>query len=279
MKSFDLKFGNDFLGTVPITPGIYKIYDEKGKLIYVGKAKNLRRRLGQYKNAKRRKKHRKMRKIIEFAEKIQFQECETELDAELLEAEIIQTFRPKWNVAGAFYFLYPMIGMKFAKEGLFFCYTTQPELFQDFSFHGAFRSREIVGEAFFSLMKLLKYVGHPIAPKKSDFKKIPSYSYVYGFRQLPTEWMNLGEEFWKGSSKALLELLVFSLIENAGARKNSHEIQEHLNHIKRFWDHEAKPLLRARKQVNYTVYPVSQKERDLVFLKFRHARKFLQQAP
>src|SRR3712207_3474100 len=100
MSTFDLKLGIGFLESIPTSPGIYKVYDQKSNFIYVGKAKNLRRRLSQYKNAKRRKKHRKMRKIIEHADRIEYEVCPSELEAELLETQLIQTHRPKWNIAG-----------------------------------------------------------------------------------------------------------------------------------------------------------------------------------
>jgi len=265
-----MKLGQAFLDSVPRDPGVYRIYDDQSRFIYVGKAKNLKRRLGQYKNAKRRKKHRKMRKILENAARIDFEVCKSELDAELLETQLIQSHRPKWNVAGAFYFMYPMIGMKASGGTTFFCYTTQPEAFEDFVFHGAFRSREITGEAFFSLMKLLSYVGHRVPRRNAKTQAVPKYSYVYGFRQLAPEHVDLWADFWKGNSKNALESLVLALLENAGARKGAREIQEFIDHLSRFWLHEATPLLRARLRVNYPSYPVSQKERDLLFLRFRH---------
>src|SRR5690349_13492981 len=106
IKTFDFKLGKDFLASIPPAPGIYKIYDGDSEFIYVGKAKNLRRRLSQYKNAKRRNKHRKMRQLVREAARIEIEICNSELEAEILETQLIQTSRPKWNVAGAFYFLY-----------------------------------------------------------------------------------------------------------------------------------------------------------------------------
>jgi excinuclease UvrABC nuclease subunit len=271
-----VKLGQTFLDSVPHGPGIYRIYDSESCFIYVGKAKNLRRRIGQYKNAKRRKKHRKMRKILESAARIDFEVCKSELDAELLETQLIQSFRPKWNVVGAFFFLYPMIGMKMTENTTFFCYTTQPDLFEDFSFFGAFRSREITGEAFFSLMRLLNYIAHRVPQKKSkSAPPLPKYSYIYGFRQLSSDWVSHCSEFWKGTSNYVLENLIMDLVENAGARKNAEEVQSQINDLSRFWRHEATPLLRAREGASHPEYPVSQKDRDLIFLKYRHSQKFL----
>ena len=104
MKPFDKKFGAEFVAGLPACPAVYRVYGSDGLLIYIGKAKNLRRRLGQYRNAKRRKKHFKMRQIVADAARIEFDLCPTDLEACLLEARLIQEHRPRWNTAGAFFF-------------------------------------------------------------------------------------------------------------------------------------------------------------------------------
>ena len=268
MKSFDKKFGKTFAAQLPATPGVYSVYNSDGVLIYIGKARNLKRRLSQYRNAKRCKKHRKMRVIIQEADRIEYQNCETDLDACLVETRLIQEHRPKWNVAGAFYFLYPMIGIKLDTGRLNFCYTTTPETFEGYDFHGAYRSRHITGEAFFALMKLLTFVGHRATRDRS---KIAKYSYVFSYRQIPESWHALWASFLRGDSKVAMETLVFSLLENAGARKDPKEIQDHINALIRFWKYEAKPLAKARVTAAFEIYPVPQRERDILFLKRRYA--------
>ncbi len=270
MNPFNKKFGTHFIQSIPQKSGVYQIYNNQSVLIYVGKAKNLRRRLGNYKNAKRKKKHQKMKEIISEASFIKYDVCDSELQAHLLETKLIQSFRPKWNVVGAFYFMYPMIGMLQQSNNLIFIYTTQPHLFSNFIFHGAFRSREITRDAFFSLIRLMKYIGHSLAASKIPAYPSIKYSYVYGFRQLPSGWFAIWELFWKGESKTALELLILELVENAGARKNAQQIQQYINKLNRFWIHEAQLLKKVRSKLNYLEYPVSQQERDLVFLKYRY---------
>jgi excinuclease ABC subunit C len=58
VRLFDRKFGAGFLDEVPAAPGVYRFHDADGALFYVGKAANLRRRLGQYRLTGRRKKER-----------------------------------------------------------------------------------------------------------------------------------------------------------------------------------------------------------------------------
>src|SRR5262249_15894868 len=146
--------------TVPGFPGVYLVYDQKGDLIYVGKAKNLKRRLSQYRNALRRKKNRRMREIVKEAARIEIRRAETHLDACLTETTVIQKHRPRWNIVGAYSFLYPLIGIRTMDGNVDFCMTTMPDAvlteYAGFEFHGAFRSRRITGDAFFALMRLLR---------------------------------------------------------------------------------------------------------------------------
>ena len=66
-RAFDRKFGEERIAQLPMSPGVYLFKDAEEKVVYVGKAKNLRRRLSQYRNAGRRKVHRKMRLIVREA--------------------------------------------------------------------------------------------------------------------------------------------------------------------------------------------------------------------
>src|SRR5688572_1261031 len=98
MKSFDRQFGVSFYTSLPPSPGIYRFLAASGEVLYVGKAKNLRRRLGQYRNARRCRAHAKMRKIVKDAKRIEFEICGDEFEALRKENETIQRLRPKWNV-------------------------------------------------------------------------------------------------------------------------------------------------------------------------------------
>ena len=70
MRTFDRKFGDDFLPGVPAEPGVYRFYGPTDALLYVGKARNLRPRLAQYRTTGRRKKERKRRALVRLAERL-----------------------------------------------------------------------------------------------------------------------------------------------------------------------------------------------------------------
>lgn len=270
LSAFDKKFGPEFISALPAAPAVYFFYgSSSSEPIYVGKAKNLRRRLSQYRNAKRRKKHHKMRLIVAEAERLEFRACESDAEASLLEAELIQKLRPKWNVAGAFSFMYPMIGMKREEGHWALCFTTTPSAFgAGWELFGAFRSRQLTGEAFFSLVRLLRFVAHATKEKRGA-TEVPKYSYVFRFRGMPEAWDPLWKRFFRGESSEAMEQLVLGLVENAGARGSPRKIQDHLNDLKRLWRAEIQPLKRAREASAYDAYPVRQEDRDALFIRAR----------
>ena len=271
MRLFDEKFGADFLDGVPAKPGVYRFYDAAGALLYVGKAANLRRRLGQYRTAGRRRKERKRRTLVKAAARIAWEVCESALAAALTEIRLIQALRPARNVASAFPFLYPFVGIHVDGRETYFCLTTSPGAFPAFDFHGAFRSRDVTGEAFFSLMRLLRFAGHPVPRHRCKRLGQAAHSYVVGFRRLPVDAADGWGRLLGGASREALEALALRLIEHAGARARRAEIHEDFQAIARFFDAEACALARARKTTGYARYPVPQEDRDLLFARYRQA--------
>jgi hypothetical protein len=269
VRSFDRKFGADFLGAVPQGPGIYRLYDGAGELLYVGKAGNLRRRLSQYRTTRRTRKDRKRRALVRAADRIEWQVCGSELEASLAEIRLIQALRPPRNVAGAFPFLYPFVGVRVDGAETAFCLTTSPDPFAAFDLHGAFRSRETTGEAFFALMRLLRFVGHPTARRWRDRLRVPRYSHVFTFRRLPRDWPELWKALFRGTSRAALEHLSLRLLEHAGARARGGAVEADLRAVARFFDDEASTLAAAIAATGYVGYPVPQRDRDALFLRYR----------
>jgi len=82
--------------TIPVDPGIYKYFDEKNELIYVGKAKSLRKRVSSYftKTFTTYKTH----ELVQRIRRIEFTIVNSEQDAFLLENSLIKQFQPKFNI-------------------------------------------------------------------------------------------------------------------------------------------------------------------------------------
>jgi excinuclease ABC subunit C len=83
--------------TLPKQPGIYKFKDEEGLILYVGKAKDLKKRLSSYFGKRKGRAHR-TRTMVKNADHITFTIVETEADALLLENTLIKKYQPRYNV-------------------------------------------------------------------------------------------------------------------------------------------------------------------------------------
>lgn len=267
MKEFEKKFGKEFLASLPTDPGVYFFLGKDGEVVYVGRARNLRRRLSQYRNAKRLKKHQKMRLIVRDAWQLQTRPLRTHWEAAVQELEAIQTLRPKWNTVGRFTFLYPFLGTRETAGVFSICLSTQIDRHPDYQWFGVFRSRKFVGDAFFAWAALLGKIGHPSAKVRRLDKT--DFSYQRSFRQLPAEITSSVPAFLRGEASGHLETLVLQLLDRPGARAQAEQVQGHLRLLKRFYHRECRPLHRALEAVGETTYPVSQAYRDTLFLKFR----------
>ena len=86
----------DIIKTLPNQPGIYKYFDDKDEMLYVGKAKHLRKRISSYftKTFSGYKTHELVRRI----HRVEFTIVDSEQDAFLLENSLIKQFQPKFNI-------------------------------------------------------------------------------------------------------------------------------------------------------------------------------------
>lgn len=82
--------------TIPLQPGIYKYFDEGDELLYVGKAKSLRKRVASYfsKTFTSYKTH----ELVQRIRRIEFTIVNSEQDAFLLENSLIKQFQPRFNI-------------------------------------------------------------------------------------------------------------------------------------------------------------------------------------
>ncbi|HSU50245.1 MAG TPA: GIY-YIG nuclease family protein, partial [Segetibacter sp.] len=82
--------------TIPHQPGIYKYFDEKNELLYVGKAKDLRKRTSSYftKTFTNYKTH----ELVQRIRRVEFTITDSETDAFLLENSLIKQFKPRFNI-------------------------------------------------------------------------------------------------------------------------------------------------------------------------------------
>jgi hypothetical protein len=96
------------LATIPRAPGVYLMRDANEHVIYVGKAKNLRDRVSTY-FSQPLGYTRKMDGLIESLSRIQVEVVGSELEALLLESQLIRRYQPRYNTALRSHEQYPFI--------------------------------------------------------------------------------------------------------------------------------------------------------------------------
>lgn len=94
MSAFEHK---KVVADIPHKPGVYQFWDTDGTLIYIGKAKDLRNRVGSYFN-KDNQMNGKTKVLVSRIRKISFTIVDTEIDAWLLENSLIKKHQPRYNI-------------------------------------------------------------------------------------------------------------------------------------------------------------------------------------
>jgi excinuclease ABC subunit C len=84
------------ISTLPEIPGVYQYYDKTGKILYVGKAKNLKKRVSSYFH--KRGHDAKTTQLVQLIESIEIIPVESEFDALNLEARLINQKKPHYNI-------------------------------------------------------------------------------------------------------------------------------------------------------------------------------------
>ena len=85
------------LKTLPLAPGVYQFFDTKDEILYVGKAKKLKKRVSSYFH-KDHSDYAKTRVLVKKIERIEYILVESEVDALLLENNLIKKLQPRYNV-------------------------------------------------------------------------------------------------------------------------------------------------------------------------------------
>jgi excinuclease ABC subunit C len=92
----DLLNIKEIISNLPEQPGVYKYFDEKEEIIYVGKAKNLKKRVNSY--FVKRHDNNKTNVLVSKIRNIQYTIVDTEFDALLLENTLIKELQPRYNI-------------------------------------------------------------------------------------------------------------------------------------------------------------------------------------
>lgn len=130
----------NILRTLPDNPGVYQYYDAEGKIIYVGKAKNLKKRVLSY--FKDQHDSGKTMVLVKKIVDIKYIIVDTEIDALLLENNLIKKYQPRYNVLLKDDKTYPWICIK--KEPFPRVFTTRIVVKDGSTYFGPYASGRVM---------------------------------------------------------------------------------------------------------------------------------------
>jgi len=157
------------LKTLPEKPGIYQYFDAGGTIIYVGKAKNLKKRVSSYFN--KTQDNGKTVMLVKRIADIQYMVVDTELDALLLENNLIKKYQPKYNIQLKDDKTYPWICIK--KEPFPRVFSTRNVIRDGSNYYGPYPNVKVM-QTLLSLIKELyplRNCAYDLAANKIEEKR------------------------------------------------------------------------------------------------------------
>ncbi len=253
---------------IPDNPGVYLMKNEKGKIIYVGKAKNLRNRVSSYfKNINSH--NAKTLELVKNIRDIEFFICKTEVEALILENNLIKKNKPKYNILLKDEKTYPYIKFtreKFPKlEGV----RSTKRLNEKADYFGPYPMG-----IFFAVKSLLKIF--PMRDCNRNMEKITKPCLKYHMNTCPAPCMykdieaeyNVNVEnfksFLKGHQSDILDILekrMKHFSDNMEFERAINE-REKINSLKRMLETQ---IIEYSKEINEDVF-VFEEKREFVFL-------------
>ena len=162
-KPLKERFAPEFFRRLPREPGVYHFFDETGRLIYIGKAKDLRRRIGSYRYVHPDRDSRKTWRLVNRIHRIEWETCESHEAALLKESQLLREHRPQFNRANVWPWSSVYIGVKTTGKRVHL--TVGRNLDDEHQWYGAFKSFAIY--AFSALHRLIRqHHADPAAPLK-----------------------------------------------------------------------------------------------------------------
>ncbi len=240
------RFSSDFFKSLPQCPGVYFMVDEKNSILYIGKAKNLKKRIQSYSLLKPGQSADHILEMIEYVRAIRWRECKTEKAALAQEIELLHAVRPPFNILHADAENYLFIGIQENKKpngcleetaSLTFQLSSRESIqAEGFKIYGCFKQRRKVKDGYAALLRLIYAATHH-KPRFSYPSKLTRISppWLYSLH-CPKSWLNELDRFLCGNSKEFLRSLVFQLLDNEMIPEFMRpSIQEDIELLKKFY--------------------------------------------
>lgn len=156
------RLGAAFFRGIPRTPGVYRMFDEAGLLLYIGQSRDLHDRLTSYRHVHPDRDSRKTVRLVHLVRRIEWEVCDTPVSAVLRENELLRTLRPPFNRMNVYPQACWLIAVAREDESVRLSLTRDTEA--EATFHGAFKG---AAAAFAALARLLFVMLHPAVALQS----------------------------------------------------------------------------------------------------------------
>ncbi len=155
--------------TLPDAPGVYQFFDKNGKIIYIGKAKNLKKRVSSYFNKVHE--YGKTRVLVKKIAEIRHIVVSTETDALLLENNLIKKYQPRYNIMLKDDKTYPWICIK--KEPFPRVFLTRNMIKDGSEYYGPYTSVRTARALLSMILELysLRVCDYKLTPRNIESKK------------------------------------------------------------------------------------------------------------
>lgn len=241
------RFTADYFKTLPENPGVYFMIGHDGEIRYIGKAKNLRKRVTSYSRLKPGNACERLLEMIDGVARIQWQVLESEAAALAREADLLRSVKPPYNVAGTDPEHYLFVGVRpQLKPGqragtvvVDFQLASHSDIEEaGYAVYGCFQHRQKVKAGYTALFRLIFAC---LFDKPRSFcyparitRTSPPWLHT---AEMPEAWMDDLGEFLSGRSAKLLDRIFWTLLENERVPAFMRpSLQEDLETVKAFYE-------------------------------------------
>ena len=261
---------------IPQEPGIYKYFNKSGKIIYVGKAKNIRKRVSSYFN--KTQASYKTLELVKNISRIEFTIVNSEQDAFFLENSLIKQFQPKYNINLKDSKSYPFIVIK--NERFPRVYLTRQPIDDGSTYIGPFTS-------IFRVRELLEFIKRTIPLRTCSLnlseKNIKAekfkvcLEYHLGNCKGPCEGFQTEEDYnnnierikelLKGNLKPIIKIFKQEMQEHADKLEfeKAHQVKQKIDYLENYY--QSKSAVTGLKTGDVDVFTI-QKEKNIAFVNF-----------
>lgn len=275
------RLGSEFFASVPKQAGVYRMRNERGEILYVGKAKCLRDRLRSYTYAHAENSSRKTLRLIHLIRSIEVEVVKDEQAALLRENQLLRELSPAFNVLNTESHTYLFAHLRLEKTG----FTSHFAMERDAEYadtYGSFKGRGMVWDAHKALLRLMWMAFHDcrhgfeLPRHLTNRRRLLHHLFAWPEAMPDAERVRVYRDLrrlFNGTSRRALEDLAGRLLERQDdlAPFTRKLIQEDIDRVVAFYERAARRNRRIKRELKLEDAILAQDQLDdfLVLAKSR----------